>query len=155
VRNGPGPRTDLALLLIRLTVGAVFFAHGAQKVFGWFGGPGLKQTVVIMSQSYPPIVAYLVSFGELTAGLGLIFGFLTRIAAAGMFIEMLGAVFLVHWRAGFFSRNKGFEFPLTLCLVSLAIMLEGGGAFSLDAKLKRNRTRTLEVSRRVPATEAG
>jgi putative oxidoreductase len=147
-------RKDFALLFIRLPVGAVFFAHGAQKVFGWFGGPGLRKTVEMMSQSYSPIVAYLVSFGELAAGLGLIFGFLTRIAAAGMFIEMLGAVFLVHWRAGFFSQNKGFEFPLTLCLVSLAIMLEGGGAFSLDAKLKRNRTRALEVSRRAPAPEA-
>jgi putative oxidoreductase len=153
MRNGP--KTDLALLLMRLPVGAVFFAHGAQKVFGWFGGPGLQKTVEMMSQAYPPIVAYLVSFGELTAGLGLIVGFLARIAAAGMFIEMLGAVLLVHWKGGFFSQNKGYEFPLTLCLVSLAIVLLGPGAFSLDAAFRRDRTRVGEVSRRVPAAEPG
>jgi putative oxidoreductase len=153
MRNGP--KTDLALLLMRLPVGAVFFAHGAQKALGWFGGPGLQKTVDMMSKSYPPIVAYLVSFGELAAGLGLIVGLLTRIAAAGMFIEMLGAVLLVHWKGGFFSENKGFEFPLTLCLVSLAIVLLGPGAFSLDAAFKKDRNRSVEVSRRVPAAEPG
>jgi putative oxidoreductase len=146
---------DAALLFMRLPVGAVFFAHGAQKAFGWFGGPGFQNVVEMMSKTYPPIVAYLVSFGEVAAGLGLIFGFLTRIAAAGMFIEMLGAVTLVHWKAGFFSQNKGFEFPLTLCLVSLAILLLGPGAFSLDAKFKRDRNRALEVSRRAPTAETG
>ena len=72
------------------------------------------------------------------AGLGLIVGLLTRIAAGGMFIEMLGAVLLVHLKGGFFAENKGYEYPLTLCLVCLALMLTGAGAYSLDALLHRN-----------------
>jgi len=146
-------KTDLALLLIRLPVGAVFFAHGAQKAFGWFGGQGLQKTVEMMSKTYPVIVPYLVSLGEVAAGLGLILGFLTRVAAAGMFIEMAGAVLLVHWKAGFFAQNQGFEFPLTLCLVSLAIVVLGPGSFSFDAARARNRSRANEVSRRAPVVE--
>jgi len=151
MRNGA--KSDLALLLMRLAVGAVFFAHGAQKAFGWFGGPGLQKTVEMMSKTYPVIVPYLVAFGEFAAGLGLILGLLTRIAAAGMFLEMAGAVFLVHWKSGFFSQNHGFEFPLTLCLVSLAIVLLGPGAYSLDAAFQRERSRADVVSRRAPAME--
>ena len=146
-------KSDLALLLIRLALGVVFFAHGAQKAFGWFGGHGLQQTVEMMSKSYPLIVPYLVSFGEVAAGIGLLLGLLTRIAAAGMFIEMAGAVTLVHWKSGFFSENHGFEFPLTLCLVSLAMVLLGPGAFSFDAARARNRSRASEVSRRAPVVE--
>ena len=131
-------KMDLALLLIRVVVGVVFFAHGSQKVFGWFGGYGLRGTVEGMTKMGLPIaVPYLVAFGEFTAGLGLIFGFLSRIAAAGMFIEMLGAVLLVHWKAGFFADHKGFEYPLTLCIVSLGIAITGAGAYSIDASMRR------------------
>ena len=131
-------KTDAGLLLIRLAPGIVFFVHGAQKVFGWFGGHGLAVTVEGMSKAgMPSIVAYLVSFGELLAGLGLIVGLLTRIAAAGMFIEMLGAVLIVHMKYGFFAEHRGFEYPLTLCLVCLGVVLAGPGAYSLDAKMRR------------------
>ncbi len=124
--------TDTALLLIRLVVGVVFFAHGAQKVLGVFGGYGLQGTVAAMTKAgMPVIVPYLVSFGELLGGLGLIFGVLTRIAAAGMFIEMLGAVLLVHWKNGFFADKMGFEYPLTLCIVCLGILLAGPGKFAV------------------------
>jgi putative oxidoreductase len=84
-----------------------------------------------------PVIAYLVSFGELAAGLGLIVGLLTRIAAAGMFVEMLGAVLIVHAKNGFFAEKHGFEFPLTLCIASLAILIQGPGAYSLDAAFRR------------------
>ena len=132
-------RVNFALLLTRIAVGIVFFAHGAQKVFGWFGGKGLAATVDGMTKAgMPAVIPYLVAFGELAAGLGLIVGLLTRIAAGGMFIEMLGAVLLVHLKGGFFAENKGFEYPLTLCLVCLALMLTGAGAYSLDALLHRN-----------------
>src|SRR5262249_2656530 len=138
---------------MRFPVGAVFFAHGAQKAFGWFGGQGLQKTGEMMSKTYPVVVPYLVSLGEVAAGLGLILGFLTRVAAAGTFIEMLGAITLVYWKSGFFSENRGFEFPLTLCLVSLAIVLLGPGSFSFDAARARNRSRASEVSRRAPVVE--
>jgi putative oxidoreductase len=132
-------RVNFALLFTRIAVGIVFFAHGGQKVFGWFGGKGLAATVDGMTKmGMPAVVPYLVAFGELTAGLGLIVGLLTRIAAGGMFIEMLGAVLIVHWRNGFFAENRGFEYPLTLCLVCLALMFTGAGAYSLDALLHRN-----------------
>jgi len=128
--------SDIALLLTRLIVGVVFFAHGAQKVFGLFGGHGLQATVTVMTKiGYPVIVPYLVSFGELFAGLGLIFGFLSRIAAAGMFIEMLGAVLLVHWRNGFFNDKTGFEYPLTLCIVCLGILIAGPGRFAITRRV--------------------
>jgi putative oxidoreductase len=141
--GGEGPsmysrKVNLALLFTRIAVGIVFFAHGGQKVFGWFGGRGLAATVDGMTKAgMPAVIPYLVAFGELAAGLGLIVGLLTRIAAGGMFIEMLGAVLLVHLKAGFFAENKGFEYPLTLCLVCLALILTGAGAYSLDAVLRR------------------
>jgi putative oxidoreductase len=132
-------KIDAALLFARIATGIVFFAHGGQKVFGWFGGHGLQATVDFMTKSgLPTAVPYLVAFGELAAGLGLIFGFLTRIAAAGMFIEMLGAVVLIHAKNGFFADKQGFEYPLTLCLVCLAILLAGPGVYSLDAAMKRS-----------------
>jgi putative oxidoreductase len=127
--------TDTALLLLRLVVGVVFFAHGAQKVLGLFGGHGLQGTVAAMTKmGFPVIVPYLVSFGELLAGLGLIFGILSRIAAAGMFLEMLGAVLLVHWKNGFFGDKMGFEYPLTLCIVCLAILIAGPGRFAVTKR---------------------
>jgi putative oxidoreductase len=142
---------DLALLFARIAVGIVFFAHGSQKVFGWFGGKGLAATVDGMTKmGMPTVVPYLVAFGELAAGLGLIVGLLTRIAAGGMFIEMLGAVLIVHWKGGFFADNKGFEYPLTLCLVCLALMLTGAGAYSLDAVLRRNPLPTTRPSSGLP-----
>jgi putative oxidoreductase len=137
--------TDLAVLLIRLVLGLVFFVHGAQKVFGWFGGPGLKGFAgYLTSQGMPAVIPYLVSFGELAAGLGLVAGLLTRIAAAGMALEMFGTVFLVHWKNGFLmnwnaeaGRGEGFEYSLTLAVACLAIAIAGAGAYSLDAKRKR------------------
>jgi len=137
-------KTDTALLLIRLILGLVFLAHGAQKVFGLFGGHGLQATVQFMTKSgMPVIVPYLVSFGELAAGIGFIFGFLTRIAAAGMFLEMLGGVFLIHWKNGFFmnwegnQKGEGFEYTLTLCVICLALLISGAGAYSIDASMRR------------------
>ena len=144
-------KVDLALLVARISVGIVFFAHGAQKVFGWFGGKGLAATVDGMTKmGMPTVIPYLVAFGELAAGLGLIVGLLTRIAAGGMFIEMLGAVLIVHWRSGFFAENRGFEYPLTLCLVCLALMLTGAGAYSLDAVLRRSPLPTTRPSSGLP-----
>lgn len=137
-------KIDTALLLIRLILGVVFLAHGAQKLLGWFGGPGLSGFVGYMtSHGMPAVVPYLVAFGETAAGIGLVFGFLTRVAAAGMFIEMLGGVYLVHWKNGFFMnwngnlKGEGFEYPLTLCVVCLALAIAGAGGFAIDASMRR------------------
>jgi putative oxidoreductase len=139
---------DFALLFLRIILAVVFFAHGAQKVLGWFGGPGLPAFVGYMtSQGMPRVVAYLVAFGELAGSVALLVGFLTRLAAAGLMIEMLGATFLVHWKNGFFMnwsgklKGEGFEYSLTLAVLSFAVLLAGAGAFSIDANLGRNRLR--------------
>ena|SRR5215467_14050474 len=146
-------KSDVALFLLRAVVGVVFFAHGAQKVFGWFGGHGLEATVEGMAKNgLSPVIAYLVAFGELAAGLGLIFGLLTRIAASGMFVEMLGAVLIVHAKNGFFSENHGFEFPLTLCLASFAFLILGPGAYSLDAALQPERWKPALAGRKGTAS---
>lgn len=137
--------TDLALFLIRLILGVVFLVHGSQKLFGWFGGPGLRGFVgYLTSSGMPAVIPYLVAFGETLGALALLFGLLTRIAAAGICLEMLGATFLVHWKAGFFmnwgneaGRGEGFEYSLTLAVVALAVVVAGAGALSIDAGMKK------------------
>ena len=140
--------TDFALLLIRIILAVVFFAHGAQKVFGWFGGPGLRGFVSGMSHNgMPAVISYLVAFGELLGSLGLFFGLLTRIAAAGLALEMLGAVFLIHRPMGFFmnwygtKKGEGFEYSLTLAIVLLALVIAGAGDYAFDSSNGRKRWR--------------
>jgi putative oxidoreductase len=140
--------SDFALLLVRLVLAVVFFAHGAQKVFGWFEGPGLSGFVTSLSRGgMPPPIAYLVAFGELLGAAALLSGFLTRLAAAGLAIEMLGGVLLIHRRFGFFmnwtgtKKGEGFEYSLTLAVVLLALVVAGAGDYSLDSSRGRRRWR--------------
>src|SRR5215212_8286584 len=113
------PAVDWALLVIRLTVGIIFMAHGAQKVFGAFGGPGLAGVVQMMGP-----VGYLVTIGEFFGGLGLIVGFLSRFSAASLIVVMLGAIVMVHARNGFFAP-AGFEYNLALIGLLAAILIAG------------------------------
>lgn len=140
--------TDFALLLVRVIVAVVFFAHGAQKVFGWFGGPGLAGFVSGMARTgLPPVLSYAVAFGELLGALGIFFGLLTRLAAAGLALEMLGAVLVVHRRFGFFmnwsgtKKGEGFEYALTLAVVLLSLVVAGAGDYSLDSSRGRRKWR--------------
>lgn len=94
------PIIDVCLLLIRITVGVIFAAHGAQKMFGAFGGYGLAKTV----ESMGPI-GYLVAIGEFFGGLGLVFGFLTRFSSASLIVIMIGAIVKVHGEHGFFCHK--------------------------------------------------
>ena len=121
----PAPRIDLGLLVLRVVLGTVFLAHGAQKlfVFGFDGVTG-------------PLVALVEFFG----GLALIVGLLSRLAGVGLAATMLGAILLVHLPAGFFAP-KGVEFVLTLMAGALAIAATGAGRFSLDHALASRRTR--------------
>ncbi len=132
---------DLSLFIIRVVLGIIFFAHGAQKVLGWYGGHGLKGTVGFMvSMGLPAPVAYLVCFIEFLGGLGLIAGFLTRLAALGIAAVMLGAIATVHWKEGFFinwelkpGKGHGIEANLAYLAMALALLLDGAGALSIDA----------------------
>ena len=140
-------RTDdtLAALVLRLALGLVMFPHGAQKLLGWFGGQGFFGTIEIFHQiGFPTVVAVLVTIGEFFGGLGLLVGCLTRVAAGGVGLIMLGAILLVHWQFGFFMNwagqpvREGFEFHILAVGLAIAIMIHGGGKWSIDRTLAEN-----------------
>ena len=124
------------LLVLRVVAGLTLTGHGAQKVFGWFGGAGLAQTVAgYQRQGLRPawFWAGLMALGEIGGGLSVAFGFLTPLGAAGMVGAMVMAIFKVHWRNGFWNAKRGFEFPLQLLAAAVTLGLTGAGAYSLDA----------------------
>jgi putative oxidoreductase len=134
-----------AISIIRVTLGVIMFAHGSQKVLGWFGGYGLKGTTgYFVSIGIPLPVAYLVCFTEFLGGIGLVLGLLTRIAALGVAAVMVGAIVKVHLPNGFFmnwdlapGKGHGFETNLALLAMALACVIAGGGELSIDRLLVR------------------
>jgi putative oxidoreductase len=127
---------DWALLIARIIVGTVFMAHGAQKLFGAFGGPGLSAVVQMMGP-----LGYLVAVGEFFGGLGIIVGFLSRFSAASITLIMLGAIGLVHSKVGFFMNwdgkqtGEGFEYHLLAIALLLTIAIAGPGRFAIGRLL--------------------
>jgi len=134
---------DPVLTFMRLMLGIVFFAHGAQKALGWFGGYGFSGTMgFFTSQMHIPApVAFLAICAEFLGGLGLIFGFLTRIAAFGIAVNMLVAVLMVHMHIAFFmnwggnQKGEGYEYHLLALALAIAIIIRGAGASSIDRAL--------------------
>lgn len=133
----PAPRTDLALAVLRVIVGIVFIAHGAQKLFV-FGFGGVTGAFAQMGVPLPGIAGPAVALLEFFGGLALVAGLLTRLAGLGLAITMLGAIVLVHFAAGFFAP-QGYEFALTLLAASVALALAGAGRFSLDHAIAARR----------------
>jgi len=130
--------SDFALLILQLGVGLTFAAHGAQKMFGWWGGPGLAGWEGAMAHMgfHPARFFALVSAGvELFGGLMLAVGFLTPIAAAALVAQTVVIIGQVHWANGFFNSKSGFEFPLVLGLGAAAVGLGGPSAVSIDSAL--------------------
>ena len=127
---------DVSLLILRVVVGVIFVAHGSQKLFGAFGGLGLAKTVEMMGP-----LGYLVTIGEFFGGLGLIVGFLTRFSAASLIVIMLGAIYLVHGKNGFFLNNDGFEFNLALIGLLAPILLAGPGRYAIGRSLPLPKTK--------------
>ncbi len=131
----------LGLPLIRASAGLMLMPHGAQKLFGWFGGYGLEGTAGYFSGDLglePGIFwAALVGSIEFFGGLFLAIGFLTRPAAAAIAVVMAVAVFAVHLPNGFFWGQDGLEYPLLWGLVALGFVLRGGGELSVDARIGR------------------
>jgi putative oxidoreductase len=117
---------DLALLVVRVMVGVIFAAHGAQKLFGAFGGPGLSKVVEGMGP-----LGYPVTIGEFFGGLGLIVGFLSRFSAASLIVIMIGAIGMVHGKNGFFLSDGGFEYNLALIGLLAPILIAGPGRFAI------------------------
>lgn len=130
-------RLDLALATLRVLVGAVFLAHGAQKLFV-YGPAGVAGAFGQMGVPLAGITGPLTGVVELLGGAALIAGLLTRLAGLGLAVTMLGAILLVHLAAGFFGPN-GFEFPMVLFGASVALAIAGAGRFSLDHVIATRR----------------
>jgi putative oxidoreductase len=137
---------SVAVAVLRVTLGGVMFAHGAQKVLGWFGGYGLSGTYGFFTHQLglPGFLAVLAIAAEFLGSLGLIFGALTRVAALGIGAVMIGAVITIHAKVGFFMNwsgqqaGEGFEYHILVLAMVAALLVLGGGAFSVDRALSRN-----------------
>ena len=128
----------IAPLILRVGLGLALIPHGAQKLFGWFGGYGLQGTAQWMESIglHPRLLmAALAGGAEFFGGLALLLGLLTRPAAALTAFTMLVAIFSVHWSSGFFLSNGGYEYGFVLLLASLSLLVSRGGRFSLDRRM--------------------
>lgn len=142
-------------LIVRLTLGIVIFPHGAQKLLGWFGGYGFNGTMGFLTSAahLPWVLALLVILIEFFGSLFLIAGFATRIAALGMLANFIGIVYTSHFQNGFFmnwantpNTGQGFEYHLLVIGISIALLIAGGGAASLDAALSKKKISNNKVN---------
>lgn len=137
---------DLTLTVVRIILGVVFFAHGAQKMLGWFGGQGFSATMASFTHmGIPALFAFLAIAAEFFGGLGLLVGLLGRVAAFGVLCDMLVAIVMIHSHVGFFmnwsgtQKGEGFEYHLLAIAVCVTILVKGSGAFSIDRALTGSR----------------
>jgi putative oxidoreductase len=124
------------ILLLRIILGSIISAHGAQKLFGWFGGGGPRGTADGFAQlrfRAPVLMALAAGLAELGGGLLIATGLLTPLAALAIAVVMLNAIATVHWRNGFWNSAGGYEFNLLVLAAAVAIAASGPGRFSLDA----------------------
>lgn len=136
---------DISSFVLRLLLGIVFFPHGAQKVLGWFGGHGFSGTMESFTtkMGIPALFAFLAILAESGGSLALISGFLTRVAAFGIACNMVVAIFMVHLPNGFFmnwsgkQQGEGFEYHLLVIAIAIALMIKGGGRWSIDGLIEK------------------
>jgi putative oxidoreductase len=147
LRNFLKTNNDVAFTVLRLVLGIVFFAHGAQKVLGWFGGGGFAATLQGMSSmGLPKAIVLLVMAAEFGGSILLVLGAFTRLGALGVTCVMVGAIATVHHKFGFFMNwtgqqpGEGFEYHLLALAIAGALLIGGGGAFSVDHALTEPRT---------------
>lgn len=129
---------DIAMLVLRIGIGLIFVAHGLQKAFGWWGGPGwqgFKGFVAFLGPKPAPAWAGISLLAELGGGLALIVGLLVPLAAAGLVAQTLVLGIKVHWPNGFWTPKGGIEFPIAFGVGAFALQLLGPGAWSLDGLL--------------------
>lgn len=144
---------DVSGLLLRLVLGVIFFAHGAQLTLGWFGGYGFSGTMGFFTGTLhiPAPLAFLAIVAQFAGGIGLILGLLTRVAALGIVANMLVAVTMVHAQYGFFmnwsgsQKGEGFEYHLLTIAIAIALVVRGGGKWALDTAIDHS----------LPANEIG
>jgi putative oxidoreductase len=143
LRKVLGTTDEWTLTLLRLVMGVIFFAHGAQKALGWFGGYGFSGTMGFFTNMMhiPAPFAFLAICAEFLGGIGLILGALGRIAAFGILCNMLVAVFMVHGQNGLFmnwtgqQKGEGFEYHLLAIAIAVVLIVRGSGTFSVDRAL--------------------
>ena len=143
IRKLIGTDNDAATTILRWVLGVSFFVHGAQKLLGWFGGYGFTATMGFFTgvMHIPAVFAFLAIAAEFFGGLGLIFGLLTRVAAFGIFANMVVAVAMVHRQFGFFmnwtgtQKGEGYEYHLLVLAITAFLMIRGAGAASVDRLL--------------------
>ena len=151
------PAVDWGLLALRVMLGLTFMLHGSQKMFGAFGGPGLARMMGGPPHGMGPVLGLLVSVGEFFGGLGILVGFLSRFSAASLIVIMLGAIFMVHAKNGFFMNwggkqlGEGFEYHLLVIGMALAILIAGPGAKTLGRLLPLPRR--ADMNRPLPVLE--
>jgi putative oxidoreductase len=151
-------KTDISLLIARISMSIVMFAHGAQKLFGWFGGYGLDGTMdyFVGVAGLPYLVGILVILGETAGALSLALGLFGRFMAGVTFIILVGAMLIDHSQYGFFmnwfgnQKGEGIEFDLLSFGLCLVIMLNGSGKFSVDALID-NRMKKYFLKRALPS----
>jgi len=141
---------SVSSLVARLALGLVMFPHGAQKALGWFGGYGFSGTMGFFTGQLhiPALFAFLAIAAEFAGSIGLITGFLGRVAAFGIAVEMIVAIILVHGANGFFmnwygnQKGEGFEYHLLTLGLAVGVILAGAGKWSIDSVLSRQRETT-------------
>ena len=134
---------SVATAILRVVLGIVFFAHGAQKMLGWFGGYGFSGTMGFFTGTMhiPAVFAFFAICAEFFGGLGLLLGLLTRIAAFGIAVNMLVVIAMVHHKFGFFmnwdgtQKGEGFEYHLLVLAMTVCLMMKGAGGASVDRVL--------------------
>ena len=134
---------DIATTVFRVMLGVVFFPHGLQKLIGWYGGYGFTGSMGFFTDNFhiPVLFAFLAIMAEGLGSLGLITGLLTRVSAFGIGVNMVVAVYMLHWQNGFFmnwfgnQKGEGFEYHLLVIAMAIALIIKGGGALSVDRAL--------------------
>jgi putative oxidoreductase len=130
-------KDDIALFVLRIILGGVFIPHGMQKILGF----SATMDAFTVHLGIPPILAFCAILAETLGPLGLITGLLTRVAAFGIAVNMIVCVYLNHWQNGFFmnwfgnQKGEGFEYHILVIAIALALMISGGGKWSLDKKI--------------------
>lgn len=137
--------TSAALLILRVALGVIFTAHGWQK-FNEFTIAGTQASFAQMGVPAADVVAPVVAVLELAGGVALILGLFTRVVAALLALDMLGALFLVHAAAGIYVTNGGYELVLILAASAAALSLAGAGGFSIDAAFSGRRGRRTKTT---------
>ena len=140
---------NLSSLVLRLTLGCVIFAHGAQKVPGWFGGQGAEKTIELFSSMgfSLPVVLFVMAT-EFLGGTALILGLFTRVAALAIAVDIGVCAYLNHLQHGFFmnwfgqQKGEGVEYHILVIGIGLALMISGGGIFSVDRTISRKKSKS-------------